>query len=127
MHFLLFNIVILFINISATAIVCVVAHLNDCPTGLDNMYQDASELPVFSFLKINWPFLTCTKMHQNCQFSVFSRSIGLFSYFNQMFVFLRKHKKNLRKVKIYLLTSCNTEERIAQNIYIHNSNKIIKN
>ena len=24
---------------------------------------------------------------------------------------------------IYLLTSCNTEERIAQNIYIHNSNK----
>ena len=24
---------------------------------------------------------------------------------------------------IYLLTSCNTEERIAQNIYIHNSNR----
>ena len=30
---------------------------------------------------------------------------------------------NLRKVTIYLLTSCNTEERIAQNIYIHNSNR----
>ena len=30
----------------------------------------------------------------------------------------------LRKVTIYLLTSCNTEERIAQNIYIHNSNRI---
>ena len=30
---------------------------------------------------------------------------------------------NLTKVTIYLLTSCNTEERIAQNIYIHNSNK----
>ena len=28
---------------------------------------------------------------------------------------------------IYLLTSCNTEERIAQNIYIHNSNRNIKN
>ena len=27
---------------------------------------------------------------------------------------------------IYLLTSCNTEERIAQNIYIHNSNRNIK-
>ena len=27
---------------------------------------------------------------------------------------------------IYLLTSCNTEERIAQNIYIHNSNINIK-
>ena len=33
---------------------------------------------------------------------------------------------NLRKVTIYLLTSCNTEERIAQNIYIHNSNRIYK-
>ena len=33
---------------------------------------------------------------------------------------------NLRKVMIYLLTSCNTEERIAQNIYIHNSNRNIK-
>ena len=33
---------------------------------------------------------------------------------------------NLRKVTIYLLTSCNTEERIAQNIYIHNSNKSYK-
>ena len=33
---------------------------------------------------------------------------------------------NLRKVMIYLLTSCNTEERIAQNIYIHNSNRSIK-
>ena len=27
---------------------------------------------------------------------------------------------------IYLLTSCNTEKRIAQNIYIHNSNRIYK-
>ena len=27
---------------------------------------------------------------------------------------------------IYLLTSCNTEERIAQNIYIHNSNRNYK-
>ena len=27
---------------------------------------------------------------------------------------------------IYLLTSCNTEERLAQNIYIHNSNRNIK-
>ena len=34
--------------------------------------------------------------------------------------------ENLRKVKIYLFTSCNTEERIAQNIYIHNSNKNYK-
>ena len=25
---------------------------------------------------------------------------------------------NLRKITIYLLTSCNTEERIAQNIFI---------
>ena len=33
---------------------------------------------------------------------------------------------NLRKVTIYLLTSCNTEERIAQNIYIHNSNRYYK-
>ena len=33
---------------------------------------------------------------------------------------------HLRKVKIYLLTSCNTEERIAQNIYIHNSNRKYK-
>ena len=30
------------------------------------------------------------------------------------------------KVTIYLLTSCNTEERIAQNIYIHNSNRNYK-
>ena len=29
----------------------------------------------------------------------------------------------LRKITIYLLTSCNTEERIAQNIYFHNSNR----
>ena len=28
------------------------------------------------------------------------------------------------EVTIYLLTSCNTEKRIAQNIYIHNSNRI---
>ena len=27
---------------------------------------------------------------------------------------------------IYLLTSCNTEERTAQNIYIHNSNRNYK-
>ena len=27
---------------------------------------------------------------------------------------------------IYLLTSCNTKKRIAQNIYIHNSNRNIK-
>ena len=33
---------------------------------------------------------------------------------------------NLRKVTIYLLTSCNTEEKIAQNIYIHNSNRNYK-
>ena len=33
---------------------------------------------------------------------------------------------DLRKVTIYLLTSCNTEERIAQNIYIHNSNRNYK-
>ena len=33
---------------------------------------------------------------------------------------------NLRKVTIYLLTSCNTEERIVQKIYIHNSNKNYK-
>ena len=33
---------------------------------------------------------------------------------------------SLRKVTIYLLTSCNTEERIAQNIYIHNSNRNYK-
>ena len=33
----------------------------------------------------------------------------------------------LRKVMIYLLTSCNTKKRIAQNIYIHNSNRNIKN
>ena len=36
-------------------------------------------------------------------------------------------EKNLGKVTIYLLTSCNTEERIAQNIYIHNLNKNYKN
>ena len=35
-------------------------------------------------------------------------------------------KLTLRKVMFYLLTSCNTEERIAQNIYIHNSNRSIK-
>ena len=35
-------------------------------------------------------------------------------------------RHTLRKVKIYLLTSCNTEERIAQNIYIHNANKNYK-
>ena len=33
---------------------------------------------------------------------------------------------NLRKVTIYFLTSCNTEERIAQNICIRSSNKIYK-
>ena len=31
--------------------------------------------------------------------------------------------KRLRKATFYLLTSCNTEERIAQNNYIHNSNR----
>ena len=36
---------------------------------------------------------------------------------------LCKKVVNLRKVTIYLLTSCNTEERIAQNIYTHNSNR----
>ena len=35
--------------------------------------------------------------------------------------------KGLRKVTIYLLTSCNTKERIVQNIYIHNSIRNIKN
>ena len=33
---------------------------------------------------------------------------------------------NLTRVTIYRLTSCNTEERIAQNIYIHNSNRNYK-
>ena len=33
---------------------------------------------------------------------------------------------NLTKVMIYLLTSCNTEERVAQNIYIHISNRKYK-
>ena len=28
---------------------------------------------------------------------------------------------------IFFLNSCNTEERIAQNIYIHNSNRNLKN
>ena len=37
-----------------------------------------------------------------------------------------KYFLHLRKVTIYLLTSCNTEERIAQNIYIHNSNRNYK-
>ena len=32
----------------------------------------------------------------------------------------------LRKVTIYLLTSCNAEEKIAQNIYINNSNSNYK-
>ena len=41
--------------------------------------------------------------------------------------FLATNAFFLRKVKIYLLTSCNTEERIAQNIYIHNSNRNYKN
>ena len=36
------------------------------------------------------------------------------------------NSQNLRKVTIYLLTSCNTEERIAQNIYIRNSNRNYK-
>ena len=39
---------------------------------------------------------------------------------------LSKHSIGLTKVMIYLLNSCNTEERIAQNIYIHNSNKNYK-
>ena len=30
------------------------------------------------------------------------------------------------KSKIYIIISCNTEERIAQNIHIHNSNKNCK-
>ena len=34
--------------------------------------------------------------------------------------------KSFRKVTIYLLTSCNTEERRAQNIFIHNSNRNYK-
>ena len=33
---------------------------------------------------------------------------------------------NLTKVMIYLLTSCNAEVRIAQNIYIHKSNRNYK-
>ena len=37
-----------------------------------------------------------------------------------------QHLIYLRKVTIYLLTSCNTEERIAQNIYIHNPNRKYK-
>ena len=41
-------------------------------------------------------------------------------------IVLNIKEANLRKVTIYLLTSCNTEERIAQNIYIHNSNRNIK-
>ena len=36
---------------------------------------------------------------------------------------IEMHAINLRKGTIYLLTSCNTEERIARDIYIHNSNK----
>ena len=40
--------------------------------------------------------------------------------------FVLNYFQNLRKVTIYLLTSCNTEERIAQNIYIHNSNRNYK-
>ena len=37
-----------------------------------------------------------------------------------------KFLQSLSKVTIYLLTSCDTEERIAQNNYIHNSNKNYK-
>ena len=40
--------------------------------------------------------------------------------------FVARKIVNLRKVTIYLLTSCNTEKRIAQNIYIHNSNRNYK-
>ena len=39
---------------------------------------------------------------------------------------LTLNELNLRKVTIYLLTSCNTEERIAQSIYIHNLNRNYK-
>ena len=41
-------------------------------------------------------------------------------------IIVRGQTINLGKVTIYLLTSCNTEERIAQNIYIHNSNRNYK-
>ena len=39
-----------------------------------------------------------------------------FTYFPCLNNIVTKIKINLKKVKIYLLTSCNTEERIAQNI-----------
>ena len=39
---------------------------------------------------------------------------GVFLY---ELIWLTIYHLNLRKVKIYLLTSCNTEERIAQNIF----------
>ena len=60
-----------------------------------------------------------------CDLQYFNFSISIQFRFN----FLTKSYKskiNLRKVTIYLLTSCNTEERIAQNIYIHNSNRNYK-
>ena len=40
-----------------------------------------------------------------------------------MQIMLSDFNDDLTKVTIYLLTSCYTEERIAQNIYIHNSNR----
>ena len=38
----------------------------------------------------------------------------------------KKVSNKFNKSMIYLLTSSDTEERIAQNIYIHNSNKNFK-
>ena len=50
------------------------------------------------------------------------RSYRPISFLYILFKILEK----LTKIMIYLLTSCNTEERIAQNIYIHNSNRNYK-
>ena len=50
----------------------------------------------------------------------------LLELLTSQFNFNELYKLNLRKVTIYLLTSCNTKVRIAQNIYIHNSNRNYK-
>ena len=61
-----------------------------------------------------------------CKYS--KSKLNMLEFFNELNMFKKpEYLINLRQVTIYLLTSCNTEERIAQNIYIHNSNRNYKN
>ena len=98
-----------------------VSNISTCHRTLFSDYSVQSLTKLIHQKKIfdqyqNGASLSSTALYKNYQ---------MFFYYSQMnnAINVRRQIINLTKVTICLLSSCNTEKRIAQNIYIQNSNK----